>query len=153
MGKATGWEMSGASSATCLLFAGDPGLAQGCWGVRPSSPDVLRGSSCFAVAQHGEHLAVSCDAHIPLDSRVLRGPAHQVLSQGWKSFHRLCPVLRPTSMVCPTWLQFWGGCKSRSQGSLAEGSTLCNGPSILQHPGETQAAPDPHRGGRQEQRV
>lgn len=152
MGKATGWEMSGASSATCLLFAGDPGLAQGCWGVRPSSPGVLRGSSCFAVAQHGEHLAVSCDAHIPLASRAT-GTCTSGAFPGLEELPPLAPGAKTHVMVCPTWLQFWGGCKSRSQGSLAEGSTLCNGPSILQHPGETQAAPDPHRGGRQEQRV
>lgn len=118
MGKATGWEMSGASSATCLLFAGDPGLAQGCWGVRPSSPDVLQGSSCFAVAQHGEHLAVSCDAHIPLDSRVLRGPAHQVLSQGWKSFHRLRPVLRPTSWFALRGCNFGEAARAGHRGAL-----------------------------------
>lgn len=61
-----------ASSATCPLFAGDPGLAQGCWGVRASSPDVLQDSSCFAMAQHRKHLAVTCDAHVPQASCALR---------------------------------------------------------------------------------
>lgn len=112
MGKAIGWEMFGASSATCPLFAGDPGLAQGCWGGSEPHPQM---SSEIPPALHGEHLAVSCDAHIPLTSRALWGPAHQVLSQGWKS---LRSVLRPTSWSALRGCNFGEGARAGHRRAL-----------------------------------
>lgn len=37
-------------------------------------------------------------------------------------------------MICPTWVQFWQGSKSRSQVSPAEDTALSSGTSLLQHP-------------------
>lgn len=155
MVKAIGWEMFGASSATCPLFAGHPGLAQGCWGLRASSPDLLRHSSCNIppalrwLSTGSIWLSPAMPTY--LKPAVHDGTCMSAAFPGLAEFPPRAPSAKTHVTVCPTWVQFWGGSKTRSQVSLAKGTTMCNNTSFLQHPGETQAAPDPHCSGRQAQ--